>query len=236
MTNFKCTITHPFTHENCKLQLEDPNIFITFSKKTKCLNNIDLYSQLTINNALERPVSMTQLSNEIFGGEEEFYSKLDSLKIPINKLDIDESNDNDDSYLDFKQFEDKFDKSTLFPIDDPELTKLDISHLTTDEQEKVNTLINKFPSAFAKHLQDHGKYKLFKVSLTFIEGETAIQAKRQMDYDKVHKEISDLEESGIITENKSTKLSNLCNLVIIQKLERLSKADKSVISEEKRKN
>ena len=33
MTNFNCIITHPFAHENWKLQLEDPNIFITFNKK-----------------------------------------------------------------------------------------------------------------------------------------------------------------------------------------------------------
>ena len=77
---------------------------------------------------------------------------------------------------------------------------------------------------------------MFKESLTFIEGQTAIQSKRQMDYDKVHKEISDLEQAGMITENKSTKLSNLCNLVVIQKSERLSKAVKSIQSEVRRKN
>ena len=74
---------------------------------------------------------------------------------------------------------------------------------------------------------------MFQVSLTFIEGQTAIQSKRKMDYDKVHKEILDLQQAGIITENKSTKLTNLCNLVIIQKSERLSKAEKSILSEVK---
>ena len=53
---------------------------------------------------------------------------------------------------------------------------------------------------------------------------TAIQPRRTMDYDRVSKEISDLEAAGIIKENHTTRLNHLCNLVIIQKRAKLSKS------------
>ena len=57
-------------------------------------------------------------------------------------------------------------------------------------------------------------------------GKTAIQPKRHLDFDKIAEEIEILEKNGIIEENTSEEISYLCNLVILPKGEKSTKADK----------
>merc|ERR1711867_191962 len=54
----------------------------------------------------------------------------------------------------------------------------------------------------------------------------AMQAKRKVNFSLAAPAIEKMKENGTIRRNDSNNISNICNLVIVSKTERLTKADK----------
>ena len=73
-----------------------------------------------------------------------------------------------------------------------------------------------------------GNFKLFQISINFFPGKTAHQVKRNIDFDLVNQDIARMLHLGIISENFSTDIPTLSNLVIVSKASRLCKADRFV--------
>ena len=93
----------------------------------------------------------------------------------------------ENNHLNFDLLTDKFDKATLFPAPESDMTKIDLDHLSKKHQLEIKKLIEAYPDSYAKNSQNHGHFNLFKISLNFMAGHTAIQPRRTMDYDRVSK-------------------------------------------------
>ena len=89
-------------------------------------------------------------------------------------------------------------------------------------------MIKDHESAISTPQNPLGDFKLFQISVNFIPGKTAHQVKRNLDFDLVNEDINRMIRLGIISENVSTEIPSLSNLVIVSKASRLCKADRFV--------
>ena len=118
--------------------------------------------------------------------------------------------DDDPDTFDLTEVNESTDKRILFPGREDiqnskvlDLTGLKTTHLSHELKEAVLTLVKKYEEGFAKHSRDHGAFKLFTVSLNFIEGKQSVQPRRTMNFDRIEVEIEDLLSSGVLELNNT---------------------------------
>ena len=101
-------------------------------------------------------------------------------------------------------------------------------HLTPEQTDYLKNIINEHKSAISTKTDPLGNFKLFQIAINFFPGKTANQVKRNIDFDLINSDISRMLNLGIISENFSTDIPTLSNLVIVSKASRLCKADRFV--------
>ena len=252
INKFNCVVTHAFSHPKASLRMNvlADSALIPFIVRTKPNQDHSVFNTLETLNIPTKPeqtnnaelkesnIIISPTGAELFDGRNKFYEQIEilisTLQISNNsQIDVDDpfeqvedSRYNSEELLDNENLQSSFNKQTLLSQTDSDLANVDISHLSDKQQKDINSLLLEFPESYARFPGDHGKFRLFQVSLNFMPGKTAIQPKRHLDFDKIAEEIEILERNGIIEENTSEEISYLCNLVIIPKGEKSTKADK----------
>ena len=99
-------------------------------------------------------------------------------------------------------------------------------HLTTEQSKFLKNVINDHKNAISTKTDPVGDFKLFQIALNFFPNKTAHQVKRNLDFDLINQDIQRMADLEIISENFSTDIQTLSNLVIVSKNKRLCKADR----------
>ena len=174
---------------------------------------------------------------EIYKDKEEIDKKMNEIFLSNFHSQIEAKNDMPEVNMDYLP-EDQFfptDKlnewmndKLLFPTK-IEGGILEYEHnMSPNQKSQVDQLFLKYEKAIATPTEPIGCFKLFQVSLNFLEGRKSHQAKRNIDWNKCDHEIKKMEKLGLIKENKSSNLRTLSNLVVIDKQKRSTKADQAV--------
>ena len=162
--------------------------------------------------------SAGSVPSEFCGEEISIQNGMDSSPLQEHSFPTEDTN----NYMD-KQ---------LFPCPSEEKSKYDKcwkennKHLSPDQIKKVEKLLRDHPDVPATSAAPLGKFKLFQISADIRMVRNATQAKRKVNFELAEPAVERMEKVGIVRRNDSNNISNICNLVIVSKTERLTKADK----------
>ena len=100
--------------------------------------------------------------------------------------------------------------------------------MTEEQSLYLKNIIKDHEAAISTPKSPLGSFKLFQASITFFPGKKSVQNKRNIHYDLINEDIQRMISLDIISENITSNLDSVANLVIVSKSSRLCKADKYV--------
>ena len=186
-------------------------------------------------------ISFSETAFKLFGSETELNNRLSEILhqydcFPPLELTAAAADINYETLTDFEPFpgsemQEYIEKRVYLPSFGEEETDpyfFENDHLTADQTSFLKNIINDHKEAISTNSDPLGNFNLFQVSINLFPGKSAHQVKRNIDFDLISNDIARMERLGIISENFSTDIPTLSNLVIVSKASRLCKADRFV--------
>ena len=192
-------------------------------------------------NLIKENLSFTQTAFKMFGSESNLNSRVTEILnqydcIPTEEISAASGDLDYDTLAEYETYpapemQEYIEKRIYLPNfgeDQKEPFFFENGHLTSEQTNFLKNIINDHKNAISTKTDPLGNFKLFQIAINFFPGKTAHQVKRNIDFDLVNQDISRMLHLGIISENFSTDIPTLSNLVIVSKASRLCKADRFV--------
>ena len=188
---------------------------------------------------IKNSISFKQTAFDIFGTEADLDNRITEILdyfdcIPTDEItgsagNLDYDTLDDSEIYPSSEMNDFLEKRIYLPTfneNEKDPFYFENSHLTQEQSLFLKNIIKDHESAISTPQSPLGDFKLFQISINFFPGKTAHQVKRNIDFDMVNQDINRMIRLGIISENVSTEIPSLSNLVIVSKASRLCKADR----------
>ena len=104
--------------------------------------------------------------------------------------------------------------------------KTNNNHLTNEQLETLTSFIDKYDKAISTPDNPIGKFNLFQININLMPGKDVTQHKRNTNWNLAEKDVNNMLDLGIVSENLSNNVSDIANLLVVSKTSRLTRADK----------
>ena len=229
------TFTLDFLHLN-EISAESAILDSTVDPPTSPTTN-----RTAAENLIKENLSFSETAFKLFGNEANLNTRISDILHQYNcfppeemtaaAADLNYDNLTDSESYPAPEMQEFIEKRIYLPDFKAEETDpyfFENDHLTTEQTDFLKTVINNHKDAISTKSDPLGNFKLFQIAINLFPGKTAHQVKRNIDFDLIAEDIQRMETLGIISENFSTEIPTLSNLVIVSKTSRLCKADRFV--------
>ena len=158
------------------------------------------------------------------------YDCIKNIEIQASAGDLNYEELTEEEVYPATEINDYLDKRTYLPTfeDNIDPFKFNNDHMTEEQSLYLKNIIKDHEAAISTPKSPLGSFKLFQASITFFPGKKSVQNKRNIHYDLINEDIQRMVNLDIISENMTSNLDSVANLVIVSKSSRLCKADKYV--------